>query len=50
MRLLAHPDVRGTLAALRSNGAQVVAVGALLVLGTQAERFSIGVVLSWVTT
>jgi orotate phosphoribosyltransferase len=31
--------VRGTLAALKSNGAEPVAIGALLVMGTQAERF-----------
>lgn len=31
--------VRGTLAALRSNGAKPVAIGALLVLGTSAEGF-----------
>jgi orotate phosphoribosyltransferase len=31
--------VRGTLSALEANGAKPVAMGALLVLGTQAERF-----------
>ena len=31
--------VRASLAALQSNGAKPVAVGALLILGTQAERF-----------
>ncbi|MEO6458102.1 MAG: phosphoribosyltransferase family protein [Chloroflexia bacterium] len=31
--------VRGTLAALRSHGAKPVALGALLVLGTQAEQY-----------
>ncbi len=31
--------VRGTLAALEANGARPVAMGALLVLGTQAEEF-----------
>ncbi|HYO50313.1 MAG TPA: phosphoribosyltransferase family protein [Chloroflexia bacterium] len=31
--------VRGTLAALEANGAKPVALAALLVLGTQAERF-----------
>ncbi|HEX8228133.1 MAG TPA: orotate phosphoribosyltransferase [Chloroflexia bacterium] len=31
--------VRGTLAALEANGARPVAMGALLVLGTQAEQF-----------
>ncbi|HEX9988328.1 MAG TPA: phosphoribosyltransferase family protein [Chloroflexia bacterium] len=31
--------VRGTLAALEANGAKPVAMAALLVLGTQAERF-----------
>jgi orotate phosphoribosyltransferase len=31
--------VRGTLAALEANGARPVAMGALLVLGRQAEQF-----------
>jgi orotate phosphoribosyltransferase len=31
--------VRGTLASLKSNAAKVVAIGALLVLGDQAEQF-----------
>ncbi len=31
--------VRGTVAALRANASKPVALGALLVLGTQAERY-----------
>ncbi len=43
--------VRGTLAALEANGAKAVAMGALLVLGTQAEHFcrEQGLALEYVT-